>query len=43
MYKSRFMLSEKQKANLNQWHKLNSSEQANTNKDDKTTEEENLY
>ena len=42
VYESRFMLSAKQRANFDQWHKLGSSEQPDTEEDDETTEEENL-
>jgi hypothetical protein len=42
VYESRFMLSVKQRANLDRWHELDSSEQACTDEDDETTEEENL-
>ena len=43
VYESRFLLSVKQRANLDRWHKLDSSEQADINEDDETTEEENVY
>ncbi|KAI2479936.1 hypothetical protein Ptr902_08117 [Pyrenophora tritici-repentis] len=42
VYESRFMLSVKQRVNLDQWHELDSSEQADTHEDDVTTEEDNL-
>ncbi|KAI0569391.1 hypothetical protein PtrSN002B_011785 [Pyrenophora tritici-repentis] len=42
VYESRFMLSVKQRVNLDRWHELDSSEQADTHEDDVTTEEDNL-
>ncbi|KZM27763.1 isoprenoid biosynthetic process [Ascochyta rabiei] len=42
VYESRLMLSVKQRVNLDRWHELDSSEQTDTQKDDVTTEEENL-
>ncbi|KAF2464207.1 uncharacterized protein BDR25DRAFT_381289 [Lindgomyces ingoldianus] len=43
VYESRFNLTAKQRANLDQWHKLDSCEQASCDEDDETTEEEDLY
>ncbi|KAF2790757.1 hypothetical protein K505DRAFT_351745 [Melanomma pulvis-pyrius CBS 109.77] len=43
VYESKFILSAKQRANLDRWHELGSSEQADTDEDDETTEEENSY
>ncbi|ORY10797.1 hypothetical protein BCR34DRAFT_485103 [Clohesyomyces aquaticus] len=40
-YESKFILSAKQRVNLNRWHELGSSEQADTDEDDETTEGEN--
>ena len=42
VYESSFMFSVKQRANLDRWHKLDSSGQANIDDDDETTEEEDL-
>lgn len=42
VYESTFILSVKQRANLDQWHKLDYSGRAGTDEDDVTTEEENL-
>ncbi|PVH90115.1 hypothetical protein DM02DRAFT_548407, partial [Periconia macrospinosa] len=42
VYESRFMPSVKQRANLDRWHKLDSSGQADTDEGDVTTEEEYL-
>jgi hypothetical protein len=42
VYKSKFILSVKQRANLDRWHELDSSRRANTDEDDVTTEEVNL-
>lgn len=43
VYESRFVPSGKQRANLDQWHKLDFSEEDDTGEDDETTDEENLY
>lgn len=43
VYERRFMLSVKQRVNLDRWHKLDSSGRVDTDEDDVTTEEEDLY
>ena len=42
VYESQFIPSVKQRANLDRWHKLDSSGMADTDEDDVTTEEEYL-
>lgn len=42
VYESQFMPSVKQRANLDRWHKLDTSGRADTDEDDVTTEEEYL-
>lgn len=42
VYESQFMPSVKQRANLDRWHKLDSSGRSDTDEDDATTEEEYL-
>ena len=41
VYESKFVLSVKQRANLDRWHELDSGEQARTDEDDVTTDEGN--
>jgi hypothetical protein len=43
VYENMFVLSVKQRTNLDQWHKLDFSEQADTDDIDETTEEEDSY
>ncbi|XP_014550689.1 hypothetical protein COCVIDRAFT_114847 [Bipolaris victoriae FI3] len=42
VYESKFILSIKQRVNLDRWHELDFGKQASTDEDDVTTEEENL-
>ncbi|KAH7092357.1 hypothetical protein FB567DRAFT_625376 [Paraphoma chrysanthemicola] len=42
-YEHMFVLSTKQRANLDKWHKLDFSEHADTDDDDHTTEEDDQY